>query len=200
MNKQEFLSELSNWLSGFTQDEIDERVNFYSEMIDDRMEEGLSEEEAVRDIGTVDEIVSQIIEETPLVKIVKNKIKPKRKLNAWEIVLLIVGFPVWLPLLIATIAVVLSLYVSLWAVIISLWAAAVAVIGCAIGGIVAGIMFICTENALSGVAMIGAALACGGIAVFMCYGCNAATKGVLKLTKKIAIGIKNLFVRRERAQ
>ena len=56
MNKQEFLSLLKQKLSKLPKQEIKERITFYSEMIDDRVEEGLSEEEAVLEIGNIDEI------------------------------------------------------------------------------------------------------------------------------------------------
>ena len=56
MLKQEFLAQLRDALCGLPQRDIDERLTFYSEMIDDRMEEGLSEEEAVAAVGSVDEI------------------------------------------------------------------------------------------------------------------------------------------------
>ena len=39
MNKQEFLMRLREGLSGLPQNEIEERLTFYSEMIDDRIEE-----------------------------------------------------------------------------------------------------------------------------------------------------------------
>ena len=77
MNKQDFLEKLRNGLAGLPKDDLDERINFYSEMIDDRMEDGLTEEEAVSQMGDVEEIISQIIAETPFVKIVKEKIRPK---------------------------------------------------------------------------------------------------------------------------
>ena len=86
--------------------------------MDDRMEDGIPEETAVCEIGTVDELVSQIIADIPLGKLVKEKITPKKKLKAWEIVLLVLGSPIWLSLLIAALAVILSLYVVLWSVII----------------------------------------------------------------------------------
>lgn len=57
MNKQEFLMRLREGLSGLPENDIEERLIFYSEMIDDRKEEGLSEEEAVREIGNIDEII-----------------------------------------------------------------------------------------------------------------------------------------------
>ena len=77
MRKQEFLYQLGKRLSGLSEKEADERISFYSELIDDKIEDGLSEEEAVSKIGTVSEVVEQIVSETPLVRLVKEKIKPK---------------------------------------------------------------------------------------------------------------------------
>ena len=48
MTKLKFLFELRDRLEGLPYDEVEERLNFYSEMIEDRMEEGLSEEEAAK--------------------------------------------------------------------------------------------------------------------------------------------------------
>ena len=42
MNKQEFLAHLRKGLSGLPQNDIEKRLNFYGEMLEDRMEEGLS--------------------------------------------------------------------------------------------------------------------------------------------------------------
>ena len=47
MNKQEFLARLQKGLSGLPGEEIEEHLAFYSEMIDDRMEDGIPEETAV---------------------------------------------------------------------------------------------------------------------------------------------------------
>ncbi len=193
MNKQEFLAQLQKGLSGLPQDDVAQRLTFYGEMIDDRMEEGLSEEEAVCDVGNVDEIIPQTIADIPLSKLVKEKIKPKKRLGAWEIVLLVLGSPIWLSLLIAVFAVVISLYVALWSVLLSLWAAFGAIVGGAFGGIVGGIGFILSDNALSGIAMMGVGVVLAGFSVFLFYGCKAATKGVLVLTKKIIFSIKNCF-------
>ena len=74
MNKEQFLNELKKGLSGIPKEDLDERVNFYSEMIDDRIEEGMSEEEAVSAIGDVKTIVSQIMAETPITTIVKERV------------------------------------------------------------------------------------------------------------------------------
>ena len=199
MNKQEFLCELQAALNGLPHDNIKESILFYSEMIDDRTEDGMSEDEAVADIGSVDEVASQIIAEVPLLKIAKEKIKPKRKMKAWEIVLLCVGSPIWVSLLIAAFAVILSLYIALWSIIIALWAAFGAIVGGAVGGILGGVLFIVTGNVYSGITMIAAGLVLAGLSIFAFFGCKAATRGILVLTKKLALGLKGLFIRKEKA-
>ncbi len=199
VTKLEFILALNERLSGLPKSEIPERLEFYSEMIDDRIDEGLSEEEAVADVGNVEDIATQIIAETPLIKIAKEKLKPKRRLRAWEITLLAVGFPLWFPLLIVAFAVMLSLYVVLWSVIISLWSVFASLVGCAFGGIVGGTCIAIFTNPLTGIALIGAAFVCAGLSIFAFYGCKAATRGLLLLTKKAAIGIKSSFMKKEEA-
>lgn len=196
MNKQEFLVKLRRGLSGLPKDDIEERLTFYSEMIDDRMEEGLSEEDAVCEIGNIDELISQIVADIPLTKLVKEKITPEKRLKAWEIVLLVLGSPIWLSLLIAFFAVVFSLYIVLWSLAISLWAVFGSLAVCALSCVVAGIGLICGGSTLSGAAVIGAGSICAGLSIFMFYGCKAATKGILILTKKFAMCIKNRFIKR----
>lgn len=200
MYKQEFLSALKEKLSGLPQADIEERLTFYGEMIDDRMEEGLSEEEAVNAIGPVDEVVSQIVAETPLTKIVKEKIKPKRKMRAWEIVLLILGFPLWFPLLVAAAAVLFSLYVVLWSLLISLWAVELALWASALACAVGSIGLFITKQPIPAFGALGAALILASLSIFLFFGCKTASKGIVKLTKKIAVGIKSLFIGKERTK
>lgn len=199
MNKQEFLAELRAGLSGLPGDDIEERLTFYGEMIDDRIEEGIEEASAVDEIGSVDEIVAQIVSDTPLVKLVREKITPKRKMKAWEIALLVLGSPLWLALLIAAAALVLSLYAVLWAVLIVLWALSAAAAAEGIAGIGAGIMIAVRGGGLTGLAVAGAELAVAGLAIFAFFGCRAATRGILKLTKELAFVIKNRFIGERKA-
>lgn len=199
MTKQEFMAELRQKLSGLPEADVEERLSFYSEMIDDRMEDGLSEADAVSGIGSVDELAEQIIGDIPLTKLAKEKIKPKRRLRAWEIVLLALGSPLWLSLGIAALAVLLSVYVVLWSGIISLWAVFASVGAYAVGGTVAGVAISFSGNGLVGVGMLGAGMVCAGVSIFLFFGCQAATQGILWLTKKIAFGIKKCFVKKEEA-
>ncbi len=197
MNKKEFLSDLRKGLSGLPKDDIEERLTFYSEMIDDRIEEGFLEEEAISAVGSVDEIVAQIIADTPLTKIAKERIRPKRRLSAVEIVFLVLGSPIWISLVIAGFAVILSLYISLWSVIISLWAIFASFITCSVGGVLACVVFCSSGSCASGLVILAAGIVCAGLAIFMFYACKAAAKGALILTKKMAIWIKNCFIKKE---
>lgn len=197
MLKQEFLAQLRNGLAGLPRTDREECLTFYSEMIDDRIEEGIPEEEAVKAAGTVEEIVALTVADIPLLKIAKDRIKPKRQMETWEILLLVLGSPLWLSLALATAAVVLSLYVSVWAVMISLWAVFVSLVGCLIAFLSAGIFLLCRGGILPGAALIGAAMVSAGLSIFGFFGCRAATKGIVALTKKVVIGIKNCLIRRE---
>ncbi|MBQ3870502.1 MAG: DUF1700 domain-containing protein [Clostridia bacterium] len=194
MNKEEFLNELRKGLSHLPEQDADERVAFYSEMIDDRIEEGATEEEAVAASGSVEDIV---LSETPLTKIVAEKIKPKRRLKGWEIALIILGFPLWLPLLIAAFAVILSLYIVIWSLIISLWAVEAALLVCAVAGLIGAVVFAINGNVPVAVASAGLCLLSAGLAIFMFYCCFYASKGILKLTKKALLGVKRSFTGKE---
>ena len=195
MLKQEFLNMLTLSLSGLPANDVKERIDFYSEIIDDRIEEGCSEEEAVLEIGSVDEVASQIISDISLIKIAVERMKPKRRIKAWEIVLLALGSPIWLSLIISAFAVIISLYASLWAVIISLWAVFVSFSICTLCGIASGVFFAIQYSLLTGIAVIGAAIFLAGLSIFTFLGCKAATKGAFLLTKNIALGVKKLFAR-----
>lgn len=196
MTKVEFTLSLCEKLSFLPWEEVEERVAFYNEMIDDRMEEGFSEEDAVAQIGTVEKIAEQIIADTPFTKLVKRKIIPKKKLGTLEIVLIILGSPIWLSLMISVFAVVLSLYISLWAVVICLWAAFVAVLACGFGGVAAGVVLLCVKSGLIGLLLIGCGFACIGVSILLFFACNLATRSVVLLLKQLIRNFKNRIAKR----
>jgi uncharacterized membrane protein len=195
MNKQEFLSLLAQELSGLPGKDVTDRLAFYDEMIDDRIEEGLSEEDAVDEMGPVDEVAAQILEEIPLSRLVRERVRPKRRLRAWEILLLILGSPLWLSLLLAAGAVLLAVYVVIWALVGCLWAVAVAVFVSSLGCLAAGGLFLLRHEVPRGLAALGAGLALVGLSIFLFSLCRGASRGVVALTR----AFKSLFVRKEAA-
>lgn len=200
MNKNEFLAALGRGLSGLPQDDIAERITFYGEMIDDKVEEGIKEEDAVAQLGDVDSIIKQILLEIPITRIVRERVKPKRSLKAWEIVLIILGFPVWFPLTVSAVAVLFSLYVTICALIASLWAVFISFVAMALSGLVLGIISVLHGSILEGIALIGLFIMFCGFSILMFLGCISAVKGLIVLTKKTAVWIKSLFIKKESSE
>lgn len=198
MTKLQFLLALHDKLASLPQKEVEERLNFYSEIIEDRIEEGMPEEEAVAAVGSIYEIATQITADISLVKIMKEKIKPKHKRKVWEITLLALGSPVWISLLIAVVAVVFSLYVSLWAIVISLWVVFAFFVVCAIVGVIFGAILAVSSGIYAGAIAIAAGFVCAGLAIFLFYGCKAATKGTARLAKIIVLAVKKSFAKKEK--
>lgn len=193
MDKFTFITELRAKLWPIPEEDRQRSVDYYAEMIDDRMEEGLREEEAVAAIGNLDEIVKQILEETPPVPVKAEAPKKRRNLRTWEIVLLVLGSPVWASLLIAAAAVIVSVWISLWAVVISLYAAVVALGAAAIGCMIGSFFMIGRFGEVT--VAWGAALVCAGLAILFVMLSNLAAKGMIALTKLTWTGI---FHRKER--
>ena len=195
MKKNEFLAALRQRLSALPAAEREERIGFYGEMIDDQIEEGLSEEEAIDGIGKVEDIANQILSEAPPAR---SEAKEKRKLGAGVIVLLALGSPIWLSLAVAAFAVLIALYAVLWSLVAVVWSVFAALVAAGFGGIIGGIAVVTVSNPLTGLALIAAALVCAGLAIFLFFGCLSATVGSAVLSKNIIIGTKNLIVRKEK--
>lgn len=191
MNKYEFLAQLRKALEAIPEEDARASVDYYAEMIDDRMEEGLPEEEAVAAIGDVKEIARNILAETPTEQ------RQPRKMSWWEVVLIVLGAPVWLALLIAAAAVVFSLLVSLWSVVISLYATAFALGVSSIGCLLAGFITIKMPGAIF--VGLGAAMVCAGLTIGFFFLSNLAAKGMVALTKLTWKGIRRCFQRKEQS-
>ena len=200
MDKKEFIAALRARLAGLPERELEDRLGFYIEMIDDRMEEGSAEQDAVAQIGTVEQIAAEILGDVPLAALAKQRIKPRRKLKAFEIVLLVIGSPIWISLLLSALAVVLALYASWWSVLISLWASFASFAGVALGGAAVGPALCLWQGEGYGLLVIAGALVSAGLAIFSFFGCREATRGTVKLTKRMMLGLKKAFLKKEDAQ
>lgn len=215
MTKLEFLTQLQNGLGALTESDAQERLNFYSEMIDDRIEEGFSEEQAVAQIGDVEGIVASILAEIPQRTPTKQPVtvtpKPeprgttapkqeKKGMRAWQIIMLIVGAPLWIPLLAAALVIVLALLAVLWSLVAVAWAVFATLVGIGIGGVISGIANTVSGNLPIALQLLGMGLAGAGLAIFAFHGCLALTKGSAYLTKIVCKGIFRLFFGRRNAQ
>ena len=166
-------------------------------MIDDRVEDGMSEEEAIEQIGPVDKVVETIVSEIPLSKIVKAKVKPQKKMPVWAIVLLVLGFPVWFPILISLVSVIFSVYLTLWIIVITLYAVDLSLAVACIASIASAFVAFIGGEPLVGLASIGSFMVCGALSVLMFFGCGYVVKGVVFVTRKMLLGIKSCFIGKE---
>lgn len=195
MNKQEYLESIRSRISAMPADDVNRFMDYYSEMIDDRVEDGLSEEEAVADMGSPDAAVEQILEDMPLTKLVKEKIKPKHELKAWEVVLIVLGSPVWIPLLITALVLLLTLWIVAFALLISFYAVVLSFVAAGIGGLICAIPLFIANSPYTAVLMLGAALIGIGIAILFVVSVKPVTVGIFKVCKASVNGIKRMFVK-----
>ncbi len=66
MTRVQFLNDLYHHLYGMTQEQAEQHLTYYAEMLADRMEEGMTEEEAVAGMEDVETIARRILEEEGL--------------------------------------------------------------------------------------------------------------------------------------
>ncbi len=180
MKKYEFLAHLQNALDGVPPEDVRRTLDYYAEIIDERMEEGLTEEEAVAALGPAEALAAQLLPEPGDAPPPSQK---RRKISGGEWVLLILGFPLWFPLLLTGAAVVLTLFISLWAVVLSLWSVPVGIAGGAIGGIVTAVVAFAQGQPWVGVSLLGAVLLLAGLSVFAFVGCDRLTRLTERLCK-----------------
>lgn len=197
MTKQDFLDTLKEKISKLPYDEVEEHLSFYSEMIDDSIEDGLTEEEAVNKIGNVDKIADEILSEVPFYKLIIEKIKRARDFSNLEVIMIILCAPIWFSLLVAVGAVVFSVYVSLWAVIVALWAVFGAFVAVTPYCLVVGIINIISGNLLQGIAHIGCSIIFAGLSILLFLGIKLLTGLTILCTKKVITYFKNLLIKKE---
>lgn len=114
MNKKDYLDALAKALDCLFREKRSEILSFYQEAIDDRIEEGMSEEEAVCAMGPVESAAENILGELPVVP--RAVAKTRRKSPALLWVLVIAGSPLWIPLAFAFLLAVASVYLCIWLV------------------------------------------------------------------------------------
>lgn len=101
MSKTEFLTRLEKLLKGLSRKERETHLSYYQEMIEDAMEDGCTEAEAVARIGSPGEIAEQILseQETPAKPVSAGK-------KIVIAILLIIGSPLWGSILLAVVSTV----------------------------------------------------------------------------------------------
>ncbi len=187
MNKKEFLAGLYPLLSDLPRRERRERLAFYSEMIDDRMEEGISEEEAVLAIGPVRDVAREILSEQSV------KLKSGNGRKIWLTVLLITASPIWVSLLISALAVLLSLVAALWSLIVSAFAMLASFVAAGLGCLVLGGVYTALGKLLEALGAVGVGIFLLGLSILTFFLCLYFVKAGIYLTRLSWRGAAALF-------
>ncbi len=196
MNKAQFLSAVRERLAGLPQGDLERAIEYYGEMIDDRMEDGLSEEAAVAVIGSVEDVCSQILAEMPLPRLVCEKVRPARALRVWEIILLVLGSPVWVPLLLAAAVVMLAVYVVIWTLVVCLYAVDLSLAAAALSGLAGTAFAVWQWTAAHAMLMLGAGLVCAGLCILLFLGCNQTALAIGRISRAFVLWVKARFLKR----
>ncbi|MGN0184169.1 MAG: DUF1700 domain-containing protein [Aristaeellaceae bacterium] len=189
MNKKEFLRVLSRSLRGLPRAERAQSLEYYGEMIQDRMEEGLSEEEAVARLGSADEIARQILESSGVQE------KRRSRTPVWMIALIVLGSPLWLTLLFAFLAVVLAAYIVAWSLIAALYAVLLGMAVCGPCGLLGFAVGLFKGNLAQAVLLLGGGCALLGAALLVLPWLNRAAIAVARASAWCARKILYMFRR-----
>ena len=201
MTKEGFISALAARLSRLSETDRAASLAFYEEAIADRMEDGLSETEAVAGIGTPEEIAAQILASTPPNALVSGETSQPRKRSAGATAAWILTGPLWIAGLIVLFALVFVAYVVLWALVLCVYAVGIALAAAGVVCLFVGVVQLCMGDPVSRVLLLLAAgLLSGGLAIFWYFACKGATVGAAKLSRLLARGIKRIFTGRRQTK
>ncbi len=186
MNKYEFLSLLRERLSVLPTEDVERSVSYYREMIDDRIEDGLSEEEAVAALGDINDIVTHILADAATSakrdSAASDRLRKRIELKPWMIALIILGSPIWASLLVGVFATVAGIIISVCSVFISLYATVFAFIGGAVGCVVGAFLF---DTAAESLLAVGVAMMLAGGSVLLLFMTNWILKRMIGIIKTI---------------
>lgn len=199
MKKIEFLEAVRSGIAELPYAEREAYISYYAEMIDDMIEDGMSEDDAVDVIGLPDGIAEQILREyyaehntepdsgerehTYTEPIIMAEKKTRKRMSVLTVILLILGAPVWLPLLLAGGIVLLAVYIVLWSLVISLYAI---VLGFGLGGIalvLGGAVVAVAGQGMIALLFEGSGLVLIGMAILLVFVSNLVAKCAWFLTK-----------------
>ncbi len=197
MTKEIFLHQLRIRLSRLPEAEIQKRLDYYSEMIDDMLEDGISEENAIASFGPVDQVAQHILQDTSLATLVKQTARPKKGWTAPAIILAIVGAPLWIPLGIAVLAVILAVFVCILALIAVVFALVFTLGAAGIALIARAFAILTTAGLCYTIFTIGAALILAGLCLLAFLGAKQTAVWLICLSKRIFVYIKSLFIGKE---
>lgn len=196
MRKQEFMRRLSNCLVLLPETERQATLEFYIEQIDDRIDDGMDEEQAVASLESPEDIAAAILinrdadkDAAPLEMPHETANNSRKKVPYIKIIigiliiilLIMTGF-IWAPIALILIAIPVTIYLGLWGILLS---AAACTIGFAFAAVVLISIGIGTFSTSSGAAIshVGAGIGCIGLGILCALIALYGSIALVKATK-----------------
>lgn len=172
MNQYEYLKELRSYLSPLGRIEEDRVIEYYAELIVDKIESGIPEEEVLTQLGAPRQLADKILSETQEYEEPQN-IKEPKELSVGRIV----GFSILIPFVITALAILYSVAVSFVA----------ASVGMQLGGVltIIGSFFVMFVSFGAGICQFGVAIFVSALGLFAAYGSWKFILLCIKITQKI---------------
>lgn len=206
MNKIEFLSEIRERLKGYPRDEVDNSIQYYSEMIEDRVEDGMSEDAAVASLGDINEIVKNIKKNMPLKSVIKEKFSQgKEKLeesnvSVLTILMLIIFFPFWFPFACIMFSLYGVFFLITWILDGAFFVAGGASIFAFVACIVTAIVNIVRLQPLAALGAFGGGILLLGAGILLAVIGVCFSKAIIKMFGGILKGIKGLIIGKKKGE
>lgn len=182
MNKQEYISRLNELLACLPADHRLESISFYEEMIDDRMEDGMTEEQAVAALDAPGIAAEKILDDLPAVPRVVVKTRRKSRALLWGAA--IIGSPLWVALTLAFAAAVLGIYFCIWLLAACIWVIAIGGILCLPLGTLLAFWGIEAGNTAFALWGFGSGLVGSALGALCARGAFAASRQLALLSRK----------------
>lgn len=210
MKKREFLRELEKRLQALPPEERRRSVDFYAEIIADKMEDGMSEQEAIEELGDMEDIVRSVYAAASVspppynpspqyepnaerinvreAKVIAEGEQSKKALSPAWIVLIVLGSVVWIPLLIAGAAVLFAGIIVVLALLFSLFFVLFALFVSGAGSAISGIVSVISGSLAPGIFSFGFGL-------MLVFGAILLIEPVGKAEKFLFLTVSNLAKR-----
>ncbi len=168
-NGEFFLTQLRARILHLPGLEVDKAISYYRESLEDKLEDGLSDEEAIESFGSIDDIVKSIEEEVSFTSIVRHRVKEKSDKSGVNKILLaiviILTFPIWLPIGLVALIFCILLYTFAWVIPIVIGIIYFSLVLSAGASVISGAVRIFTISIGVGCAYIGFGLVLASICI-----------------------------------
>ncbi|MDV4150726.1 DUF1700 domain-containing protein [Clostridium sp. AL.422] len=188
MNKSTFIDTLRKSLKLLDEDERNKFISYYEEIIEDYKESGFTEKEVIKKIGSPQSIANNILSEQDIININI----PSFKSKILNIILLILGFPLWGSLLLAVILLILSAYIIIWCIPFTTGVTSISFFAASLLSII-GSPFMMADILSVGIIQLGVGIALVGTSILLGLITIYLSKKIIIITMQLTFNIFKSF-------